>query len=628
MTNDGRAFFATDDALVHGDTNEAQDVYEYVDGRPQLITTGTGETSVAGRLRLGRLRPARAGRGQRRRPRRLLLDLRHAGQPGPQRPLPQVLRRPRRRRLPRPAAAAALRSRRRVPRRRQLAAGGHRRTAPAPTLGAAATLSQARKPAKRKKKRQRTAAPQAHAPHHAPADRGGSGDEAASSSHRGAWPCVARRRCGLCSRRRRRGRTRRSPPSRPCPSTTQAGGHPDLEVQFAVENRVAPAQPEPLQLRGRQRRRPSTSRRVHRQPPRDPAVHDRRLLRRRLPDRLAGRDRQRRSRPTGSRFDAAVYNLVPPPDVAGLLGFKIFLFDTPQFTVLSARTGSDYGLDATATSIFHGCFPLQTLPAGPLGGAGRPEPRPAAPQRRGQSRGGLRPTSDTLCDANGSLEHRPIRTRSSNPAITNFRRLASNSPLTPFLQNPTTCDGPLSSLARRPLLRRRHRPRRRPLAADDRLRPAQLQPEPLRAADHDRDRLGLRDRRRPQRPPAAEPDDPLAVRDARRRPSPCRRASRSTPTPPTARPPAPTPKRNFGTDAKRPTAPSSPRSAASRSTARPCPARCPASSTSASRCPATATGSSSSPTASPPTSSWRDGHPRPADRPAGDLLHRTCRRAR
>ena len=47
MTNDGRVFFTTNDALVHADTNEAQDVYEYVDGRPQLITTGTGDTRAA-----------------------------------------------------------------------------------------------------------------------------------------------------------------------------------------------------------------------------------------------------------------------------------------------------------------------------------------------------------------------------------------------------------------------------------------------------------------------------------------------------------------------------------------------------------------------------------------------------
>jgi DNA-binding beta-propeller fold protein YncE len=46
MANDGRAFFSTDDALVKGDTNDGLDVYEYVNGRPQLITPGTGETQA------------------------------------------------------------------------------------------------------------------------------------------------------------------------------------------------------------------------------------------------------------------------------------------------------------------------------------------------------------------------------------------------------------------------------------------------------------------------------------------------------------------------------------------------------------------------------------------------------
>jgi hypothetical protein len=48
MTNDGRAFFTTEDALVHTDTNKTQDVYSYVDGRPQLITPGTGDTAPPG----------------------------------------------------------------------------------------------------------------------------------------------------------------------------------------------------------------------------------------------------------------------------------------------------------------------------------------------------------------------------------------------------------------------------------------------------------------------------------------------------------------------------------------------------------------------------------------------------
>jgi hypothetical protein len=50
LTNDGRTAFSTNDALVHTDTNNGEDVYEYVNGRAQLITPGTGETGSAGAL--------------------------------------------------------------------------------------------------------------------------------------------------------------------------------------------------------------------------------------------------------------------------------------------------------------------------------------------------------------------------------------------------------------------------------------------------------------------------------------------------------------------------------------------------------------------------------------------------
>jgi hypothetical protein len=43
MTDDGRTFFSTADALVPRDANGIADVYEYVDGRAQLISTGTGD---------------------------------------------------------------------------------------------------------------------------------------------------------------------------------------------------------------------------------------------------------------------------------------------------------------------------------------------------------------------------------------------------------------------------------------------------------------------------------------------------------------------------------------------------------------------------------------------------------
>jgi hypothetical protein len=41
MTNDGRTFFTTSDPLVPQDTDGLRDVYEYTEGRPQLISSGT-----------------------------------------------------------------------------------------------------------------------------------------------------------------------------------------------------------------------------------------------------------------------------------------------------------------------------------------------------------------------------------------------------------------------------------------------------------------------------------------------------------------------------------------------------------------------------------------------------------
>jgi hypothetical protein len=42
MSDDGRTFFTTSDPLVPADTDRIFDVYEYVDGRPQLISAGNG----------------------------------------------------------------------------------------------------------------------------------------------------------------------------------------------------------------------------------------------------------------------------------------------------------------------------------------------------------------------------------------------------------------------------------------------------------------------------------------------------------------------------------------------------------------------------------------------------------
>ena len=44
LTADGRAFFSTVDPLVPRDTNEAEDVYEYSEGKPWLISAGIGSS--------------------------------------------------------------------------------------------------------------------------------------------------------------------------------------------------------------------------------------------------------------------------------------------------------------------------------------------------------------------------------------------------------------------------------------------------------------------------------------------------------------------------------------------------------------------------------------------------------
>ena len=158
------------------------------------------------------------------------------------------------------------------------------------------------------------------------------------------------------------------------------------------------------------------------------------------------------------------------------------------------------------------------------------------------------------------------------------------------------------------------------LAAGDRLRPAQLQPEPLRAADHDRDRLRLRARRRPRRSAAAEPHRTLAVGD-RGATVTLPRASRSTPTPPTARPPAPTRKR-ASARRKKPSAPSSPRSAPeieSSALPGPLPGYVYLGQAAARRSLPDLPGRQR---LCDPRQARRHGHPRPADRPAHDHLRR------
>ena len=107
-------------------------------------------------------------------------------------------------------------------------------------------------------------------------------------------------------------------------------------------------------------------------------------------------------------FVVPLYNLVPPPHVPGLIGFKALIFNSPIVTLLTARTGGDYGLRATVpglqNSVAVGTFVQQIwgVPADPV--------------------------NDDL-----RFKTTPILAGDFDVGY------ASNSPRTPFMTNPTAC---------------------------------------------------------------------------------------------------------------------------------------------------------------------------------------------
>ena len=135
------------------------------------------------------------------------------------------------------------------------------------------------------------------------------------------------------------------------PSTTQAGGHPDLEVDFNVGTRVDPLIPNSCNCNQIKDVTGRTPGRLHRQPARGAAVHAAQFSARPMPGRLPGRCREpvRSSSddraPTLPRHPTPLYNLDPGAGAgrpARLQGAPIFNF--PIYTVSApapaATTGS------------------------------------------------------------------------------------------------------------------------------------------------------------------------------------------------------------------------------------------------------------------------------------------------
>ncbi len=269
-------------------------------------------------------------------------------------------------------------------------------------------------------------------------------------------------------------------------------------------------------------------------------------------------------------FGVPIYNLVPHQGEAGLLGLFTPFGEFPVFQAISPRTNGDYGLTISIIGLYHGGIKV----------------------------GGF---DQTIWGVPADPSHDPLRCGLKDPYCTNFGQ-HSNSPLTPYLENPTTCGAPLSSSMEI-------------LSYDDGTSDAEC-PYPATTGC---DQLSFNPSLYAQ-PTTSQTDSAsgLAVdlsvpqEESPTIPSPSeiRATTVTLPEGFSINPNAADGKTSCS-DAeahskpkKKRIARNSPRSAPCTRRAPPSPALSPATSTSANRSPATATGSFWSPTASPPTSSW------------------------
>jgi hypothetical protein len=197
------------------------------------------------------------------------------------------------------------------------------------------------------------------------------------------------------------------------PSTTQAGAHPDVTIEFAVGTRV-----DPLILGSCFC---NTAKNINNELPagfigNPHAVAEctaaQFIFDECSPDAQVGYVKPRPLVSDGccaSLENTPIYNLVPQPGQAGLLGFKGNIFNFPIYEVVEARTGSDYGLNVEVRGITQ-FFAIASFKQVMWG-------VPAAP------------------------EHDALRFKKGGGFPTQGP-IASSLPERPFLSNPSTCVGP------------------------------------------------------------------------------------------------------------------------------------------------------------------------------------------
>jgi hypothetical protein len=120
---------------------------------------------------------------------------------------------------------------------------------------------------------------------------------------------------------------------------------------------------------------------------------------------------------------APIFNLEPHPNEAGLSGFVVPVIQAPAFTSIHARTGSDYGLDATTSGLLHSISSLRGIELHLWGVPALPVHDPVR-----------FPANKHTCETGNVPYPEPC-----------LPPTPSNALPTPFLSNPTTCGVPLTA---------------------------------------------------------------------------------------------------------------------------------------------------------------------------------------
>ena len=462
MSDDGRTAFATSDALVEGDTDGLVDVYEFVGGRPQLISSGTAQADLLpGQPLLSRAstpdssRSATTASTSTSRPTTPWRPTKTSTASSSSSTTPARMEASRRRRPISPVSprtsATVMKTRARRRRDRDRRQSG---------AAADAGVRTARSTKKQHKQARRHA--QGRPPRRREPGMVSDGDDPRAATRSGRVVAMRLLRWAL---RERAPRSRKSPNSAP---TSRARRRAATLTSTTRSSWTARGLEQPaLQLRGRPHPRHALSDRVHRRPALGSGLHAGRILTARCaPESQVGVvDIQ------GSLREA-IYNLVPHTDEPGLIGFYVPGSKPSVFIVLHARTGSDYGLDATTSAD----LPLLAdhLDRRPhLGRARGFQPR-RQPLPGGQTEGVECKPYPGGCFGAGEIERDagPLSAESDH-----LRRPADGQSLDRILLRAVVTPRTL-------------------VAVDDRLRPAHLRPEPDGNADDRRGRQRVGPRRR------------------------------------------------------------------------------------------------------------------------------------